>query len=94
MTDRAWKTGDACLALLPLPQPHARPFSVLHEADTGMNTDNRVIVAVAADRPPGRFGGRSFVATKLGSERVSPHRGANLNKRSAGFVATQGLSQK
>jgi hypothetical protein len=36
----------------------------------------------------------SFGATKLGSERVSPHRGANLNKRSAGSVATQGLSQK
>jgi hypothetical protein len=36
----------------------------------------------------------SPMATKLGSERVSPHRGAKLNKRSAGFVATQGLSQK
>jgi hypothetical protein len=37
----------------------------------------------------------SFGATELGSERVSPHReGPNLNKRSAGFVATQvsGLS--
>jgi hypothetical protein len=46
--------------------------------------------------PTGRRG--DSAAVSLGrrnwdQERVSPHRGANINKRSAGFVATQGLSQ-
>jgi hypothetical protein len=94
-----------------------------NEADTAMNTDNRVIVAGCGIKAHGlRFGlgDRELYAT------FAPHRGArgcrpaaveirrpfrlwrrnwdqnafrriggaNLNKRSAGFVATQGLSQK
>ena len=47
--------------------------------------------------PTGRRG--DSAAVSLGrrnwdQERVSPHPGATINKRSAGFVATQGLSQK
>jgi hypothetical protein len=95
-----------------------------NEADTAMNTDDRVIVAVAAikadvlrfgpsdrelyatlmrptvgregaDLPPGRFGGPFHLERRNWDQNAFRRiGGANLNKRSAGFVATQGLSQK
>jgi hypothetical protein len=94
-----------------------------NEADTGMNTDNRVIVAVSAIKadvlrirtrrsgalrdlsaPPwgvkvqtgaGEIR-RSFRLWRRNWDQNAFRRigGANLNKRSAGFVATHGLSQK